>query len=63
MVMPKAATLKLVTNLLGIFEAPWIMKRNDTYYLLYAGNNASPTSHVNQHLTMPVKHVPLLRVH
>lgn len=33
-----------VTSLTGFFEAPWIMKRNDTYYMLYAANNAGPDS-------------------
>ncbi|MEV0154289.1 family 43 glycosylhydrolase [Micromonospora sp. NPDC050686] len=33
-----------VTGLTGFFEAPWIFKRNGTYYLAYAGNNAGPTS-------------------
>ncbi|XVU21241.1 family 43 glycosylhydrolase [Actinoplanes sp. CA-054009] len=28
----------------GYFEAPWLFKRNNTYYLAYAGNNAGPTS-------------------
>ncbi|OAN66531.1 family 43 glycosylhydrolase [Sphingomonas sp. TDK1] len=28
----------------GFFEAPWLMKRNGTYYLLYAANNAGPNS-------------------
>jgi hypothetical protein len=35
---------RTVTGLTGFFEAPWIFKRNDTYYLAYAGNNAGPTS-------------------
>lgn len=33
-----------VDNLTGYFEAPWLMKRGDTYYMLYAGNNAGPES-------------------
>ncbi|PSN70561.1 Arabinanase/levansucrase/invertase [Corynespora cassiicola Philippines] len=33
-----------VTTLTGFFEAPWIMKRDNTYYMLYAANNAGPTS-------------------
>ncbi|EOD43079.1 putative glycosyl hydrolase family 43 protein [Neofusicoccum parvum UCRNP2] len=33
-----------VSGLTGFFEAPWIMKRNDTYYMLYAANNAGPDS-------------------
>ncbi|KAG6007198.1 hypothetical protein E4U43_000345 [Claviceps pusilla] len=28
-----------VTTLNGFFEAPWLMKRGDTYYMLYAANN------------------------
>ncbi|SDL22177.1 family 43 glycosylhydrolase [Nonomuraea jiangxiensis] len=37
-------TQRSVTGLTGFFEAPWIFKRNGTYYLAYAGNNAGPTS-------------------
>ncbi|GAA0433712.1 hypothetical protein Acor_07930 [Acrocarpospora corrugata] len=37
-------TQRTVTGLTGFFEAPWIFKRNGTYYLAYAGNNAGPTS-------------------
>ncbi|KAI1270329.1 glycosyl hydrolase [Xylariaceae sp. FL1019] len=33
-----------VTSLTGFFEAPWLMKRDSTYYMLYAGNNAGPDS-------------------
>jgi hypothetical protein len=33
-----------VTGLTGFFEAPWVFKRDGTYYLAYAGNNAGPTS-------------------
>lgn len=33
-----------VSGLTGFFEAPWLMKRGNTYYLLYAGNNAAPNS-------------------
>ncbi|MGE0440134.1 MAG: family 43 glycosylhydrolase [Gemmatimonadales bacterium] len=33
-----------VTTLDGFFEAPWLFKRNGTYYLAYAGNNAGPES-------------------
>ena len=33
-----------VNTLTGFFEAPWMFKRNGTYYLAYAGNNAGPTS-------------------
>ncbi|NYD68362.1 OmpL47-type beta-barrel domain-containing protein [Agromyces atrinae] len=28
----------------GFFEAAWLFKRNETYYLAYAANNAGPTS-------------------
>ncbi|KAF2670173.1 glycosyl hydrolase family 43 protein [Microthyrium microscopicum] len=28
----------------GFFEAAWLMKRKGTYYLVYAANNAGPTS-------------------
>ncbi|MEV4808858.1 family 43 glycosylhydrolase [Micromonospora avicenniae] len=37
-------TQRSVTGLTGFFEAAWAFKRNDTYYLAYAGNNAGPTS-------------------
>ncbi|MEU5567618.1 OmpL47-type beta-barrel domain-containing protein [Micromonospora musae] len=37
-------TPRSVTGLTGFFEAAWAFKRNDTYYLAYAGNNAGPTS-------------------
>ena len=33
-----------VTSLTGYFEAPWLFKRGDTYYLAYAANNAGPHS-------------------
>ncbi|KAH7397427.1 glycosyl hydrolase family 43 protein [Pyrenochaeta sp. MPI-SDFR-AT-0127] len=33
-----------VSSLSGFFEAPWIMKRKGTYYMLYAANNAGPQS-------------------
>ncbi|RYP80943.1 hypothetical protein DL769_002221 [Monosporascus sp. CRB-8-3] len=33
-----------VTSLTGFFEAPWLMKRGSTYYMLYAANNAGPNS-------------------
>lgn len=33
-----------VSTLTGFFEAPWITKRNETYYMLYAANNAGPDS-------------------
>ncbi len=34
----------VVGSLTGFFEAPWLMKRHGTYYMLYAGNNAGPDS-------------------
>jgi hypothetical protein len=33
-----------VTSLTGYFEAPWLMRRGTTYYLLYAANNAGASS-------------------
>ncbi|MBL0173290.1 MAG: family 43 glycosylhydrolase [Gemmatimonadaceae bacterium] len=33
-----------VSTLTGFFEAPWLFKRNGTYYLAYAGNKAGPES-------------------
>ena len=33
-----------VTSLKGFFEAPWLMKRKGTYYMVYAGNQAGPDS-------------------
>ncbi|KAI3394494.1 hypothetical protein diail_2628 [Diaporthe ilicicola] len=44
MVTVKSSTLVTITSLTGYFEAPWLMKRKDTYYMLYAGNNAGPDS-------------------
>lgn len=43
MVTPKGSARSIV-GLTGFFEAPWIMKRKGTYYMLYAGNKAGPTS-------------------
>ncbi|HWS33203.1 MAG TPA: family 43 glycosylhydrolase, partial [Actinoplanes sp.] len=37
-------TQRTVTGLTGFFEASWLFKRGDTYYLAYAGNNAGPAS-------------------
>ncbi|RLP97266.1 family 43 glycosylhydrolase [Micromonospora sp. CV4] len=37
-------TQRPVTGLTGFFEAAWAFKRNGTYYMAYAGNNAGPTS-------------------
>jgi hypothetical protein len=33
-----------VRSLTGFFEAPWLIKRRGTYYMLYAGNDAGPAS-------------------
>ncbi len=33
-----------VNTLTGFFEAPWMFKRDGTYYLVYAGNKAGPDS-------------------
>lgn len=33
-----------VGSLTGFFEAPWLMRREQTYYMLYAANNAGPDS-------------------
>ncbi len=33
-----------VTTLSGFFEAPWLFKRNGTYYMAYAANTAGPRS-------------------
>ncbi len=43
MITPKGPIVT-VNSLTGFFEAPWLMKRGDTYYMLYAGNNAGPDS-------------------
>ncbi|WP_430784181.1 family 43 glycosylhydrolase [Actinoplanes sp. G11-F43] len=37
-------TQQTVSGLTGFFEASWLFKRENTYYLAYAGNNAGPTS-------------------
>ena len=34
----------ITSGVTGFFEAPWLFKRNGTYYLGYAANNAGPTS-------------------
>lgn len=44
MVTVKTETQVTVNTLTGYFEAPWLMKRGSTYYMLYAGNNAGPNS-------------------
>ncbi|KAE8356325.1 glycosyl hydrolase [Aspergillus coremiiformis] len=33
-----------VTSLTGYFEAPWLMKRHNVYYMLFAANNAASDS-------------------
>src|SRR6185503_13686941 len=33
-----------VHTLTGFFEAAWLFRRKDTYYMVYAANNAGPTS-------------------
>ncbi|WP_037488363.1 family 43 glycosylhydrolase [Sphingomonas phyllosphaerae] len=43
MLTPKGQAIS-VNTLTGFFEAPWLMKRKGTYYMLYAGNNAGPNS-------------------
>ncbi|WIH03737.1 family 43 glycosylhydrolase [Xanthomonas translucens pv. graminis] len=43
MVTPKGAAVA-VTTLDGYFEAPWLFKRDGTYYMAYAGNRAGPDS-------------------
>lgn len=44
MVTVKSTSATRVSSLTGFFEAPWLMKRKATYYMLYAGNNAGPDS-------------------
>ncbi len=43
MLTPKGRPV-VVKTLDGFFEAPWLFKRNGTYYMAYAGNRAGPTS-------------------
>ncbi|TCP37322.1 family 43 glycosylhydrolase [Sphingomonas sp. BK235] len=43
MITPKGPIVA-VRTLTGFFEAPWLMKRRGTYYMLYAANNAGPGS-------------------
>lgn len=43
MITPKGPE-QTISGLTGFFEAPWIMKRKGTYYMLYAGNKAGPAS-------------------
>jgi len=44
MVTIKSSAITRVSSLTGFFEAPWLMKRKGTYYLLYAGNNVGANS-------------------
>jgi hypothetical protein len=37
-------SVTIVNSLTGYFEAPWLMKRDTTYYMLYAANNAGESS-------------------
>jgi len=43
MVTPKGKEIT-VTTLTGFFEASWLFKRKDTYYMVYADNKAGPDS-------------------
>jgi hypothetical protein len=43
MVTPKGPVVT-VRSLKGFFEAPWIFRRVDTYYMVYADNEAGPNS-------------------
>jgi hypothetical protein len=43
MVTPKGKEVS-VDSLTGFFEAPWLFRRKDTYYMVYADNQASPNS-------------------
>jgi hypothetical protein len=43
MVTPKGKELA-VTTLTGFFEAPYLFRRKDTYYMVYADNQAGPAS-------------------
>ena len=43
MVTPKGEEV-VVTNLTGFFEAAWLFRRKDTYYMVYADNQAGPNS-------------------
>ncbi|WP_267414202.1 family 43 glycosylhydrolase [Sphingomonas sp. GC_Shp_4] len=43
MITPKGPEVA-IEGLTGFFEAPWIMKRKGSYYMLYAGNRAGPQS-------------------
>ncbi|USW50505.1 Putative glycoside hydrolase, family 43 [Septoria linicola] len=41
---PSDMSITTVSSLTGFFEAPWIMKRDGIYYMLYAANNAGRDS-------------------
>ena len=43
MVTPKGKVVK-VDSLTGFFEAAWLFRRKDTYYMVYADNQAGPHS-------------------
>ena len=43
MVTPKGKEIS-VTSLTGFFEAAWLFRRRDTYYMVYADNKAGPDS-------------------
>jgi hypothetical protein len=43
MVTPKGREIS-VTGLTGFFEAAWLFRRKDTYYMVYADNQAGPKS-------------------
>ena len=43
MVTPKGPVVA-VHSLTGFFEAAWLMRRGDTYYMVYADNQAGPNS-------------------
>ncbi|KAL1641009.1 hypothetical protein SLS58_006451 [Diplodia intermedia] len=48
-----------VDTLMGFFEAPWLMKRKGTYYMLYAANNAgadSPCTPTSYHACIAYGH-------
>ncbi|GAA0454549.1 hypothetical protein Aca07nite_69220 [Actinoplanes capillaceus] len=40
---------RTVTGLTGFFEASWLFKRDDTYYLAYAGNNTGACTPAHYH--------------
>ncbi len=57
MVTPKGPE-QVVTGATGFFEAPSIMKRRGTYYLLYAANNAGPDSPCTPAFIMRARPMP-----